>query len=238
MDKNELIRKYLTGTLNKEERLEFDRLKTNDLDFNNELVFQKNLQVVVAKTEQEITKEKLREIEQEYKGNGVDFRYGLVAASVLILIGFSWLWLRNPSINTANLFESYYQPYRNVVQPIVRSDNKVNLRLQAFEAYEIGSYETALNYFNEILEDGLDSDLLFYKAMTELQLGSTKNAIKTFESIPKISSRLETQYYWYLALAHLKDNNLERSKQLLEKLDTRDGPFKNEEVDSLLQVLD
>ncbi|NRA93443.1 MAG: tetratricopeptide repeat protein [Psychroserpens sp.] len=237
MDKYELISKHFRGELNKEEQLEFNRLRTNDLDFNKELVFQKNLHVVISKTEQELTKEKLREIERDYKGSSFKFRYGVVA-SALILIGFSWLWLRNSAIDTADLFESYYQPYRNVVQPIVRSDNRNDLRLQAFEAYENGSYDSALNYFNEILEVSLDSDILFYRAMTELQLGNTKNAIKTFESIPDISSRLEAQYYWYLALAHLKDNNIEQTKQHLKKLNNRDGPFKNEEVDSLLQLLE
>ena len=54
-------------------------------------------------------------------------------------------------LNTEQLYAQYFEPYRNVVQPIVRGENKTDTKSKAFQAYETKNYEDALKYFNTLM---------------------------------------------------------------------------------------
>ena len=239
MDTNNLIALYLSGTLSHEAQQQFNHLMATDANFKKEVEFQSNLKTVISKEEQEATKRALTEYENEFKNSSSFNRKSwMVAASVIMLLGFSFLWLNSGSIDNNALFEDYFEPYRNVVQPVVRGEQNMDSKSKAFEAYENKDYQTALDYFNVALEEKNEAVIKLYKGITQLQLDNIEDAIVIFEELENLPNNLEAQHNWYLALAYLKNNELENAKATLQKLNSRDSAFKNEEVDSLLKALD
>ncbi len=237
MNTDKLIASYFRNSLSQEAKKEFDHLLATDSEFAKEVTFQKNLKTVIKKEEQDATKKQLQHFEA--KENTITFNYKkwMVAAFVIVLLGVSSFWVfTNQSINTEQLYAEHFQPYRNVVQPIVRGETKTDLKTKAFTAYEQKKYAKALNYFNQLLAQKEDASISFYKANVLLQLNKTKKAIVILENNSQLPNKLKTQQQWYLALAYLKTDSIEEAKLILKDLDAN-STFKNKSVKQLLKKL-
>ena len=155
MDKTELIAQYFTKKLSHEAQKEFDYLMVSDTEFAEEVIFQKNLKISIEKEERESLKMQLKGYEVEENTN-FNYRLWLVAATIILLLGVSSLWYFNNSINAEKLYAENFEPYRNVVQPIVRGVTKTDLKTKAFTAYETKNYTEALQYFDKLLKENPD----------------------------------------------------------------------------------
>ncbi|WP_296380151.1 CDC27 family protein [Winogradskyella sp.] len=236
MNKDELIANYISKTLSLEAKKEFDHLLATDSEFAKEVAFQNNLKAVIKKEERKTVKQQLRNFEAE--GNSsFNYRNWFVAATVIALLGLTSFWYFNSSIDAEKLYAENFEPYRNVVQPIVRGETKTDLKTKAFTAYETKKYTEALLYFNELLKENSDETIAFYKANVLLKLNKTEEAITILENNLKTTDSLDAKNNWYLALAHLRLNDIENSKMILNELDTS-TLFKNKEVRHLLKQLD
>jgi tetratricopeptide (TPR) repeat protein len=236
MDKNELIAQYLSKKLSLDAQKEFDQLMATDAEFAKDVTFQEHLKVVIEKEEQEAVKQQLQSFEAE-TNRSFNYRRWLIAASVLVLLGVSSFWYFNSSINTDKLYAEHFEPYRNVVQPIVRGDSKTDLKTKAFTAYEAKNYPEALQYLNEMLSENPDETIAFYKANVLLKLNKTEDAIAIFQTNLKTSDSLDAKNNWYLALAHLRLNDIENAKRILTDLN-ENSSFKSTHVKQLLKALD
>jgi len=238
MNTSNYILKYFEGTLSKEELKEFNLLLINDSDFKEEFEFQKELQETLVLNDRE-------HIKNEIQNWGTikskrDFKPWHIAASVLILIGAaSWLLFFNTQSNnsTEELYALYFEPYRNIVRPIVRGEHKEDVQSKAFEAYETKKYENAIVYFNELLNEEPNATIAFYKANTLLQLNKPNEAITLLEENVTNSDTLQDRNLWYLALAYLKNNNIDASKKTLKQLLTQ-SKFKYKEATTLIEKLE
>lgn len=236
MDKKELIALYFTKKLSQEAKTEFDHFMATDSEFAKEVKFQENLKIVIEKEERENVKEQLQGFEVE-KNTMFNYTKWLAAASVIVLLGISSFWFFNNSIDPNKLYAENFEPYRNVVQPIVRGEIKTDLKTKAFTAYETKKYEEALHYFNELLKENDNETIAFYKANTLLELDKTKEAVSIFKTNLKTTDSLDDKNNWYLALALLRLNNLEEAKNILNTLNNSSS-FKKEQVKQLLKQLD
>lgn len=238
MDNKELIAKHFTQKLSQEEQKEFDRLLATDPKFANEVTFQKDLKIAIKKEEQETLKKQLQDFEAE-KNSDFNYKNWLVAASVVVLLGISSFWYFNNSTDPQELYVENFEPYRNVVQPIVRGETKTDLKTKAFTAYETKNYTDALQYFNELLKENPDETIAFYKANVLLELNKTEEAVAILQNNLMVTDSLDAKTNWYLALAYLKISDIINAKKHLKIVNSNPlNDYKKEEAKKVLSQLE
>lgn len=239
MDRETLITQFLNNSLSDKDKKVFDTLLKTDAEFAKEVTFQQSLQKVIAKEEYTTLKTHLQSLEKG--NNSINYKKWLVAASIVLLLGLSSFWFLNSdtSISPQDLYAQNFEPYRNVIKPIVRGGMDDTLETTAFTAYETKDYEKALTLFNKLL-DVNDSEITkFYKANVLLQLNKVEDAIAIFKQNANLKDEWKSKNSWYLALAYLKVDDIENAKKELEALaNNQNNTFKVAAIQKLLKELD
>ncbi|MBK6566798.1 MAG: hypothetical protein IPG18_16770 [Saprospiraceae bacterium] len=124
-------------------------------------------------------------------------------------------------VNSAEqLFVMNYEPYWDETMLMdVRGQNEGYLE-QFFEYYRIKDYRNTLIVFDSLSNILRQNDnILFIKAMALMESGETENPKSIFINIiDHKRSRYIYQSEWYLALLFLKEKNIEKANQLLNKI--------------------
>lgn len=124
-------------------------------------------------------------------------------------------------VNSAEqLFVMNYEPYWDETMLMdVRGQNGGYLE-QFFEYYRIKDYRNTLIVFDSLSNILRQNDnILFIKAMALMESGETENPKSIFINIiDHKRSRYIYQSEWYLALLFLKEKNIEKANQLLNKI--------------------
>lgn len=243
MSNDELIEQYFSNRLSREERLEFDTLYSKDKTFKDEVDFLENLKAVSKEVDSQNFKTQLEGFEKAYQNatkttKHIAWLKPMLAVAAVLVIALSINLVLNPSIDENKLFDTYFEPSKNVTQPIVRSDSDENILNTAFIAYNDSNYEEAVSLFKNAYQDSKQSELLFYEGNAFLALGDTKNAIEKFKEHLTYSDILTYRSSWYLALAYVKTKQLEKAKQALKTFINSGENFKKEEATSLLKKLE
>lgn len=242
-DSNHLIEKYFDRSLSQTESKQFQQLLESDKNFAEQFALEKDVQAALILNQQIQTKSQLQKFEEEISDKkSKPFRRKFIirtaAASVLLML-FIWstFLIDRPQTSHEDLFASYYEPYRNVIAPVERSD-AANMQNKAFEFYENGMYEEALQALNELYVVEANPDVLFYKAMTLLSLEKYQQAIPILEDLISSDAELKNHAPWYLALAYLESGAIAKSKNLLELIGEQQGRYYNEKkATELLAIL-
>ncbi|NAS32710.1 hypothetical protein GTQ40_17145 [Flavobacteriaceae bacterium R38] len=218
MDKDKLIDNFLKGTLSDSERTLFDELIANDATFKEEVKLRQNLQKVAAFEDDAATRAMLVDFEAEHhqKQKRVPVKLWLVAASLALIISITYFTTQKSTADAQVLFTENFEPYRNVVHPIVRSTEQQDLRTEAFNHYEKGEYKEALVLFEKLFKEEKTPHYLFYKANALLRLNRPEEAIVALKAHLKTKDTLTQKSNWYLAMAYLKLNDLENAKKNLK----------------------
>lgn len=235
MTREALIEKYILGTLTSEERAQVEEWIKTDPSFKEELEFQSKLKTVIEKEEDTAFKTNLKTYEQAHhrKSKRPILRW-LVAASFMVLVVVGSLLYTKSASNT--LFAENFQPYANVIQPVVRGNNAEDIKTKAFLAYENEEFELAESHFTTLLNTTSDAYVLFYLANTKLALDKANEAIPLLNSYLSTGENLGSQAQWYLALAHLHLENELQAKLELQKIVKFEG-YSMEEATLLLEKL-
>lgn len=241
MNKEVLINGYFEGSLSADQLEEVRQLLASDSEFAAEFEFQKELQISLKKEERRDLRVMFTNLSEE-KSRSKDavfhLRPWLVAASIALIIGLaSWFLFFNTSeLNTDQLYAANFVPYDNVVHPIERGNQLEDLKTRAFTAYENEEYVEALQLFKELHVKQNDSYIDFYSAMVLMQLQLQEEAIPMLQGYIEKDGALKERAMWYLALAHLKMNEITKSKEQLQILAEQKG-FKSEASEKLLEQL-
>jgi hypothetical protein len=237
IEKEQLIDNYFSNTLSEEEQNEFALLMETDAAFKAEVTFQKRVKNTIHKEEHQKLKHHLKGLEAgfEKKRNLPKQKIWLAAASIALLVAFFMYF--NRSDTPESLYANYYQPAKNIVHPIVRSGAENDLKNKAFIAYSSKAYREAHLLFEALYTKNKDSELLFYDAISLLEMDSTALAIERFKLHRDYSDAISNKTSWYLALAYLKNKDIEKSKQLLKSIVDSKG-YKSESAQKLLTALD
>ena len=131
----------------------------------------------------------------------------------------------------------YFEPYRNVVAPIERGSSQQDEKTQAFIAYEIGEYQTAVDLFSKLYTNTKDSYYLFYEANAQLKLNKADDAIPLLLEHLRTTDTLSDKTHWYLALAYLKIDDYGNAAKSLKKV-IDEGKFQIKEAKELLKKID
>ena len=236
-----LIEKYFSKQLSEAELLEFEKQYEIDQDFKAEVDFLKDIQYVSEAEDDAKFKSQLASYETELsekpQSSFPKRLKALIAVAAILLVAISITFFLNKDINTEQLFTSFFEPSKNVSAPIVRSETDDQLINNAFIAYSESDYENAAPLFRQGFEITKKSELLFYEGNALLALNQTEEAIVVFKKHLLFPDALTNRTHWYLALAYLKDQQINKAKEELNTLINSGESFKKKEAQSLLKKL-
>jgi len=239
MNKEHLIEQYFSKSLSQEARKEFNHLIITDPEFATEAEFQNNLKIAIKKEEQNALKKELQNFEAEENTTSFNFKKWFIAASIISLLAIPSFWYFNNTIDTQELYVENFEPYRNVVQPIVRGETSDDIKTKAFTAYETKNYSEAIQYFDELLQQNHDKTIAFYKANALLKLNKTEAAVAIFKTNLKSTDSLDAKNNWYLALGYLKLDDSEKAIEQLKIVCSNPlSDYKKEAAKNLLKQLE
>jgi len=163
-----------------------------------------------------------------------------VAAGIALLIFTGIYFNSNFQQDNSTLFAEYFEPFDNLVLPVNRSDSDVtnlNSLQNAFINYEAGNYEKAVRIFESIPADSLlNLDYKFYLSLSYMGTTETAKALPILEDLSKNDNfRFTKQSQWYLALAYLKMEEIEKAKEVFLNI-KGEHPFKDEAAE-ILKIL-
>ena len=233
-----LIEKHLQNKLSSEEALLFTKLLNTDAAFKKEVDLQTNIKKVVTYEDDSNFRDLVSNLEEEAKNAKPkrSYKKWLVAASIVLLMGLSYYINSNQKETGSELFASYFVPYRNVIQPMVRSNEQQDAKALAFMAYEKGEYEKAIALFTNLYTTTKEPYYLFYKANALLKLEKANEAIPLLLEHLKTKDTLTEKTSWYLALAYLKIENNPKAKEFLDLVIIK-GTYKTTEAEQLLKKI-
>lgn len=244
MDREELIEKYIQGRVTEKELEIIRELIQTDADFREELAFESGLRHAIKQEERLDLKSLLEELEKTQKQQAHSGRSPkdydqkkeketkkilqwsvLGKAAAVLLVGLGAWWFLGQSPDHDSLYRAYYQPYPNIVAPTVRGpEDTEDQAAKAFRLYDNKEYNAAALLFEQLALQGGTDYAPFYQAQSLMADGREQEAIAVLEN-PNwiIPENLQAQTEWYLALAHLKAGNKEKSRLLLEQIEASDG---------------
>jgi len=167
------------------------------------------------------------------KGEIIDTKW-LAAASIVLLLGLSYFLLPDNKTDSNELFASYFEPYRNVIQPIERGTVQQDEKTLAFMAYEKGEYKKAIELFTKLYANSKESYYLFYNANALLKIEKPEEAVPLLLAHLKTKDTLTEKTNWYLALAYLKLKDKDKAKAVLKEVIAK-GSYKTKEANELLE---
>lgn len=228
MNKSDLIDKYVQNKASAEELEEIRRLLVDDAAFKRELSFQMGLREAIKRTEGSEIKQYLKGLDQKSTGTR---RFPLLwrVAAVLVLVGgLAAGWFFNIGPNYERLYAENFEPYPNVVAPLVRSGSLQDSQLkEAFRYYDTEDYTRAAAAFKAAYDNDQIGSANFYYAISVMADGKIDRAIIALEDPDwQIPENYQEATYWYLGLSYLKLGNKESARMYLEKVAAHDGLMK------------
>ena len=96
------------------------------------------------------------------------------------------------------------------------------------KSYEDKKYEEAIATLDIVLagQDNPSTGVLFYKAMSLLNLGKETEALNILREIKHRKTKFTPQIYWYGALIHIKFDENEKALKALGYLDKIQTQYK------------
>jgi len=158
-----------------------------------------------------------------------------LAATVVVAVG-TVVVLTRPRPGEV-LFLRSFEPYPSRT-PVVRGDRPAG-SLEALALYEAGDYRGALAGLEDRLRrDPDDPAARFYAGVCRLALGQPQEAALDLERVLRTGDEdLRAPAEWYLALAHLRANDLPGARARLAGVAAGEG-FYRDRASALLSELD
>lgn len=199
-----LIDKYLRGDLSKEEELLLEE-RMKDADFKMKMDEATLLLEVLKEEDAKKLKSRMQSLEkEEFEGDRKNLNYtklGFVVAAILLIAALTYFALsRSEKSEPLEIYAAFYEPYPNVIDPIVKG---------ASDSYSVYQHYEAKDYKKVIqLLDSKDSNTLdehFYRASTYLAQKDFAKASTIFQQM-QISEKYGDAAQWYLALICIHQN--------------------------------
>jgi hypothetical protein len=250
------IEKFLEGNMSEQERKEFE----NELNLNQSLkTMMTDMQLLVegikmsaAQTTKEEKSDRLKFFAEINDIEKRSFQFSApaakvvtmykspwvlsAAASVILLVSLTFYLMREQTPVNEQLYAAYFQPFDSPGSGLTRGTNEVNLKTEAYEAYDIGNYKVAAQAFEQITREKDDAIAELCLGNSYLALNNLPKAERIFTEMLSKHSELITQAKWYLALTYLKENKLERAKAILWEI-SKSSTY-GEKSQELLKELD
>jgi tetratricopeptide (TPR) repeat protein len=240
-EKTELLQRYYDGTISGAELSKVEILLKEEPELVAELQQIRNVEMAlhglgVGHLRDEMTQwEKEMNLEKT-KGRTIPLYFMLSIAAVGLLLIVAGIFLFFPE-NASNqqLYTSYFTPYEDMIS--VRGDEETVLLNEAMSAYNEGNYEAATPRLQRYaaLTDARP-EIHLYLGISLMQTNQDAAALESLK-ISLDQPLVQQQAEWYIALAYLKQDDMDRARQQLEEIANNSGHYKQESARNLLESL-
>ncbi|WP_299519426.1 tetratricopeptide repeat protein [Winogradskyella sp.] len=159
--------------------------------------------------------------------------YYLAAASIVVFLGVQFFFNHNPS--SQELYNEYIE-LNDLPSFASRAHDSGELP-KAQQLFEDKKYKEALIIFQEQLgASEFEGNVFLYLGISQIELGEYSAAEKTFEDLINSDLLDSKKGYWYKALLYLKQDRVEETKEVLNKI-VVDRLFNSEKARALLAEL-
>ncbi|MCG8412512.1 MAG: hypothetical protein MI739_14635 [Bacteroidales bacterium] len=240
---NQLVEEYLDGTLSINEQIKFNEHLKNDQELRKEFRLRKEINRAILENDILNLRESLQEIIDTPKERTIfqnPFVISSFAASIIILIVFTWSIFFSSNITPEDIYINHYYKYPVITYNRTVSDNLNNTNLdKAFLNYETENYNKSKNFLNLVLNDNRQNAMAkFYLASCEMELNNIQAAQEIFLELIQNSNHIFwEQAYWYLALIYIKKDDIDNASLILNKI-IKGNMCKKKEAESIIKMLD
>ncbi len=217
----ERMDQYLFDIMSSEEKKEFEADLASDpglreaFDAHKSMIFS----VEAAGVKDDLSKIIANQKSQKSSAKTISFNrtWIAVAASVVILVGAFYLFNTTRSTAGGELYAEFYTVDPGLPTLMGTSDDP--RFAEAMVKYKQGEYRTALAEFDLMMNDHNSNDtLLFYRGLCHLELDQPEVSINLFDQIDPVSSIWAPKAQWYQAMAHLRQDNLDEAKTMINQI--------------------
>ncbi len=245
------IEAYLEGRLNEEAVAAFERQLQSDPELVQEVADLRTARFLLKSASYDVLKTQLKsyskELEQVDTTPIVSISHFVwkwaIAASLVLGLTVTWFWMKQNTVDTADLVAAYYVPYPNIINPVKmgeKSHSHQEVEKEAMRAYEAGDFMRAAELLEQLSMKSANQWWLFYLGNAYLGAKKGELASRAFLSLKKqptfLNMGLSEQTDWYLALSYLQMDRKSEAKALLRPIQTSSkiyGPKAKELLDQL-----
>ncbi len=163
--------------------------------------------------------------------------YFLVIGIILLAGYISSQYDPVKNFSTTRTFSFYFEPIN--VNNIITYEEYSMLNQQTKEvidSYANEEYDKALSQFQSNNDLNDNRAIYLIEGISHLRTGHVDSAIHKFRYVSSMNHEYKEHADWYLALAYIKKNELENSKNLLLDMTEKDGTYHAKAME-LLKVL-
>lgn len=228
----DLVEDYIRRRMPEADKKDFEERLRKEKDLQT--IFKVNL--AVNRAIQEANYKKLvTQISSGYKKRQLKkqlYKGFSVSAILAFMLSISYLLLTN-DISNNKLFSEYYNAY-----PVNTTIRGVNSSIQSVKSlYENNDYNACINLYNSLsTSQKNDSENMFFAGLSLLEQDNS-NAETYLNNVAISRSSYSTSAKWYLSLLHIKHENTDEARKLLNDLLSTNN-FYTEKAKSLLKQLD
>ncbi|MFC7358020.1 tol-pal system YbgF family protein [Jejudonia soesokkakensis] len=215
----EKIERYLDGTMEPSEKLEFNTRIQED-PVLADLV--KEVRLTLLGVESSALTQRLNTYHQEMEDvttlapTSTKNKYWLLGIAATVAIIFGVTWFMNVNSPSEKLYAKYYTVDPGLPTTMSSSDN-----FQFYDAmvnYKREEYSEAIKKWEALLPQKPTNDTLHYfLGVANLANGDNNKALNYLaKAAEDEESFLKSDAYYYLGLIHLKENNIEQAKKNFE----------------------
>lgn len=236
----DLIDRYCSGSLSEAEKRDFELKMNQNPGLKEEVEQHADLIKGMQHHFSSELKSRLKESDQASEGSKSYRRFFFnslaVAATISLFFVLGYVLMDNASPEA--LYQTHYQAYPNIVNPVERSASAESGELNnAMRAYELGDYQEAVTLFEQA-EEPLSTSYEFYLAISYLELANYQSALELLKKVEQ--SDVEAYHYpalWYQGMAYLAQKDTENAKQILKQLSESEDNYYSAKASELLQEL-
>lgn len=223
IDYDYYIQRYLDGEMQNDEKFWFNRELEDDVELQYLFDLYQAVDATLKDTEVIEFREQLMEVEQDYFDRGQQlekvrpvkiYKFGLIAATVMLLIGVGWFLMRQfQPYDKEEIYAEYYEPYQ-VTMRVRSADTEIEKMLaEALNKYEAGDYASALPVFEYVLsQDSTKIGVHLYSGISNMEIYEYEDAEESFDKIIEHQNNLFIeQAEWYLGFCYLMTDNEDKA---------------------------
>lgn len=220
----ERIERYLLKEMPEEEYNAFEKRISSDAPLRQKV---ESVKLMLVGIQESILSEKIdnfhKEVTMAEAGTGqprsklFSMKRWMVAASVVVLLGFSAVLFFTKSGGQERLFSEYYKPDPGLSTAMGESDKY--LFDHAMIDYKTGKYDSAIKTWQQLYQSNPQSDTLnYFLGSAFMAKEKVKEAIPYFErALAKDDTHFADDANWYLALAFTKEKKYDEAVSYLKK---------------------
>lgn len=229
---DQMLDSYLRGKLNKADSNQVENQLQTNADWQAAFAFRQSVRKVAAQSMREELRARFTAVDKRLdvppsSSISIKKRYRWLVAAMITFLLVGGIWYMQQPSTAAKLFTTYYKPLPNLLAPIRKGNDTTTLTETdiALQSYERHQYSKAVEQFYLLEQQEtsriLSNDLQLYYALALLETNATEAAIVKLITITQDhATEFQPTAEWYLALAYLKNSELEKARQQLQTITT------------------